>query len=289
MKTNINTTLKRSLVLLIIVLLHVSLAKAQSFTVMSYNIRYDNDWDTKNAWNDRKDNIVKLLTAQNPDIFGIQEGLVNQVKFIAYALKNHKYIGVGRDGGNSGEFSAIFYDTSKFKVLKSGTFWLSETPDKISKGWDAVLNRICTYGLFKNLKTHKKVWVFNTHFDHKGSLSREKSAALILNKIRQINTKKYPVVLTGDLNTNPSEKPVTLLKTELEDALDKSDKPFIGQTGTFNGFNNEAPVLIKIDYIFIKNLNVSNYIHIDDRVNKKHISDHLPIMAILNFKEVSKN
>ncbi|MCF6212417.1 MAG: endonuclease/exonuclease/phosphatase family protein [Flavobacteriaceae bacterium] len=251
---------------------------------MTYNIRYDNDWDTENAWNDRKDNIVKLIKIYNPEFIGVQEALINQVNFIDYALKNHKYIGMGRDGGNRGEFSAIFYDTTEFKVLKNGTFWLSETPNILSVGWDAALKRICTYGLFKNITTGKKIWVFNTHFDHKGNLARKKSATLILKKIGDINTKNYPVVFMGDLNSTPKEKPIQIFKSQLTDTFDLSKRPFKGSIGTFNGFVINKPVVTKIDYIFIKKLNVSSYSHLDDRVNNKHISDHLPILATLNFK-----
>lgn len=252
--------------------------------IISYNIRYDNDWDKENAWQDRKYKIVDLLKKYNPAVFGIQEALENQVVFIDKSFSQFSYIGIGRDGGNKGEFSPIFYDNSKFKVLENGTFWLSKTPSKASKGWDAALNRICTYGLFENLKTNKKMWVFNTHFDHKGAKARKKSAVLILKKIQQLNTANYPVILMGDLNTKPHEKPLEILKTKLSDALEISAKPLNGSIGTFNAFKNE-PITTRIDYIFIQKLEVLAFTHIDDLIgNSKHISDHNPVMITIKNK-----
>ena len=121
--------------------------------------------------------------------------------------------------------------------------------------------------------------VFNTHFDHIGIKARKNSAKLILKKIKDINTDKFPVVLMGDFNLKPGEKPVQLIKRYMHDGLDFSKTPFQGPKGSFNGFDTEAPIDARIDYIFVKGFDVESYIHIDERMdNGKHISDHLPVL-----------
>lgn len=255
----------------------------QELKVMSYNIKYDNVNDTINNWNDRKEALVDLLAHYEASFIGMQEVLHRQLTYIDSALTNFKYIGVGRDDGvRKGEYSPILYDSTKYRPLDQKTFWLSETPDEISVGWDAAMERICTYGRFEEKTTGKKLYVFNTHFDHIGKEAREKSAGLIFQKIEAVNKENYPVVLMGDLNLTPNELPIKFLQKNLSDAQKISQNPFYGPTGTFNGFDPEMKLDRRIDYIFVQDFLVKNYIHIDDRMeNNKHISDHLPVLAIL--------
>lgn len=252
----------------------------QPHTIVSYNIRYDNNWDIENSWEIRRSNIIQMLIKYSPSILGIQEGLLTQVQYIDSSLINYDYVGVGRDDGkNKGEFCAIYFDTTRYVLLKNSTFWLSETPDTISVGWDAALERICTYGLFKDRITKKEFWVFNTHFDHMGSIAREKSSGLILKRIKKINRQSLPVILMGDFNSIPNSPPVKEIITELSDALQISKEKLHGPRGTFNGFNEDLPIEKRIDYIFTKKLKVLSYRHINDRLeNNRHISDHLPVM-----------
>ena len=249
-------------------------------TIISYNIRYDNRWDKENLWSLRKNRLSQLLMDYDPSIFGIQEGLLNQVEWIDSTLRNYNYIGVGRDDGKGkGEFCAIYFDTTRYEVMESSTFWLSDTPNKVSVGWDAELERICTYGLFKKKMSGKMVWVFNAHFDHVGGLARKKSSELILKTIKEVNTQSLPVVLMGDFNSNPDSDPIKIFKNNLEDALEISSTRLKGPTGTFNGFDKRHPLNNRIDYIFVKGMKVISYRHIDDRLsNNRHISDHLPVM-----------
>ena len=252
----------------------------QPHTIVSYNIRYDNNWDIENSWEIRRSNIIQMLIKYSPSILGIQEGLLTQVQCIDSSLINYDYVGVGRDDGKEkGEFCAIYFDTTRYVLLKNSTFWLSETPDTISVGWDAALERICTYGLFKDRITKKEFWVFNTHFDHMGSIAREKSSGLILKRIKKINRQSLPVILMGDFNSIPNSPPVKEIITELSDALQISKEKLHGPRGTFNGFNEDLPIEKRIDYIFTKKLKVLSYRHINDRLeNNRHISDHLPVM-----------
>ena len=253
---------------------------SQPHSIISYNIRYDNNWDIENSWKIRRNKVSQILVQYSPSIIGIQEGLLNQVQYIDSSLIDYDYVGVGRDDGKKkGEFCAIYFDTTRYVLSKNSTFWLSETPDTISVGWDAALERICTYGLFKDRITKKEFWVFNTHFDHIGVVAREKSSELILKRIDKINRQSLPVVLMGDFNSTPNSPPIKELKTELNDALKISLEKLQGPRGTFNGFNEDLPIEKRIDYIFTNDLKVLSYTHINDRLNNnRHISDHLPVM-----------
>jgi len=253
---------------------------SQPHSIISYNIRYDNNWDIENSWKIRRNKISQILVQYSPSIIGIQEGLLNQVHYIDSSLIDYDYVGVGRDDGKmKGEFCAIYFDTTRYVLLKNSTFWLSETPDTISVGWDAALERICTYGLFKDRITKEEFWVFNTHFDHIGVVAREKSSELILKRINKINHQSLPVILMGDFNSIPNSSPVKEIKTELSDALQISLGKLQGPRGTFNGFNEDLPIEKRIDYIFTNDLKVLSYTHINDRLNNnRHISDHLPVM-----------
>ncbi|MBT8394193.1 MAG: endonuclease/exonuclease/phosphatase family protein [Bacteroidia bacterium] len=253
---------------------------------MSYNIRYDTDYDNENSWDKRKPDLINLIARYKPDIFGVQEGLKNQVDFIKNNLSDYEYTGVGRDDGKSrGEYSAIFYNFSKFKLLKSNTFWLSRTPEKVSVGWDAALPRICTMGVFQNLKTTDSVYVFNTHFDHIGKVSRNLSAALIVEKIKELGLLSKKLVVMGDFNSEPFDQPIQILKMGLDDALFISDNKRIGPIGTFNGFKKAHIPKKRIDYVFSRNLDVTAYIHVDDRrPNGLWVSDHLPVFVEFRSK-----
>lgn len=278
------TSLKVVISLSMALLFSIPILLTQPFSVMTYNIKYDNQQGGQDSWESRRDKMVELVQHYQPAIFGIQEGLVHQLSYLDEALYTYTYTGVGRDDGQEkGEFSAIFYDSTYFELLEYSTFWLSETPDTISVGWDAALERICTYGLFQHLESAQLLWVFNTHFDHVGTVARERSAELILRKIEQINTEKLPVVLMGDFNVLPTDPPIMAVKEQLDDAQLISEQPFYGPPGTFNGFRDE-PMDRRIDYIFTQQLPVHSYIHIDDRLDSnRHISDHLPVLAELEL------
>ena len=252
----------------------------QSHSIMSYNIRYDNKSDLENNWISRRENIIDIFVKYQPSVIGIQEGLINQVHYIDSCLSNYDYVGVGRDDGKSkGEFCAIYYDRNQFILLRNSTFWLSKTPYKVSVGWDAALERICTYALLKDINTQNEFYVFNTHYDHVGEKARERSSSLILEKIFEINSKNLPVVLMGDFNSNPDSVEIKIIKEYFSDGLNISKKSLIGPTGTFNGFDLGSPIERRIDYIFTKGIDILSYMHIYQKINNKmHISDHLPVM-----------
>ncbi len=273
---------KNTIILATLLIMSVNLI-GQDLKIMTYNIKYDNKNDTVNNWNDRKKAMVELLKNHDPSIIGMQEVLLNQLEYLNESLKAYDYIGVGRDDGKQkGEFSPILYNAKKLKLLQSNTFWLSKTPNEISVGWDAAMERICTYGLFEDLRTKNNFWVFNTHFDHIGIKARKKSAKLILKKIKRINTDKFPVILMGDFNLRPEEKPIQTIKKRMNDGIAISKTPFSGPKGSFNGFNVAAQITNRIDYIFVRDFEVADYVHIEERLEKgKHISDHLPVLLTI--------
>ncbi|WP_396195077.1 endonuclease/exonuclease/phosphatase family protein [Flavobacterium sp.] len=278
--------MKKILFSLMIILVFSSTISAQKLKLMTYNIRLDLASDGENAWPNRKAYWASQVGFYEPDILGIQEALPHQVTDIASLLPNYNYIGTGRDGEGKGESSNIFYQKNRFKVLLENTFWLSETPDKISKGWDAALNRVCTYALFKDHKTKQTFWVFNTHLDHMGELARTNSILLILSKIAALNTKNYPVFLMGDFNSEPTEERIINLKKEMPDSHDISEEKPFGPSGTFNGFKHNEGVTKRIDYIFLSKNNpfkVKKYAILSDAKDLKYPSDHLPVFIELKI------
>jgi endonuclease/exonuclease/phosphatase family metal-dependent hydrolase len=259
---------------------------AQNLKIMSYNIRFDNPIDGEDAWANRKEFLCAQFAFYEPDVFGIQEALPNQVTDIKSALPKYNCIGISRDGKEKGESSTIFFNTKRLELLTENTFWLSETPEIISKGWDAALNRICTYILLKDKKTNQAFWVFNTHLDHQGEIAKTKGIELILSKIKTLNTKNYPVVLMGDFNSEPTEERIVNLKKQMIDSRDISEQKPFGPTGTFNGFKHNEAVTKKIDYIFLSKENhfkVKKYAVLTDSKNLKYPSDHLPVFVELTF------
>lgn len=258
----------------------------QTMRVMSYNIRLDVESDGINRWDNRKAMLAGQVQFYEPDFMGIQEGLPHQVQYLDSVLTTYKYIGVGRDDGkNQGEFSAIFYNEKKYKAVQQSTFWLSQTPDKPGLGWDAVCNRICTYGLFEDLKTKKQVWVFNTHFDHVGEVARVESAKLILKKIKELNTHNLPFILTGDFNLEDDSESIKLIAAQLNDSK-TTGKQVFGPTGTFNAFKHNEPVTKRIDYIFTSKsgITVSKYAVLSDSQDCRYPSDHLPVYAEIEVR-----
>lgn len=269
------------LVFAVMLLLTVNSFYGQNLKIMTYNIRLDVASDGENAWPKRKDYFTSQIGFYGPEIFGVQEATPNQVLDIASALPNYNRFGVGREEGGLGEACTIYYKKDRFKVEQSNTFWLSETPNVVSRGWDAACNRVCTYGLFKDLKTKKSFWIFNLHLDHMGEEARVKGVQLVLSKMKELNTKNYPAFLMGDFNSEPNTTQIGEIKKVMDDTKDVSiEKPF-GPSGTFNDFKHNEPVTLLLDYIFIsKNsgFKVQKHAVLSDSKDLKYPSDHLPVL-----------
>lgn len=264
--------------------------QAQQLTVATYNMRNDNNTDdakSGNGWKQRYPVIASLIRFHRFDIFGTQECLYHQLKDLQTLLPNFDYIGVGRDDGKqAGEYSAIFYNTGKFKVLDQGNFWLSQTPDKPSLGWDATCcNRICTWGYFQDKSNGKKFYVFNTHYDYQKDLARNESSKLILAKIKEI-AKGQPVIFMGDLNGgNDSEWYKKIAQSGiLEDTYKLAKDPYTNN-GTFNGFGKNLASDEMIDHIFVsKQFTVKRWGILSDSYHGRYPSDHFPVMAVVELK-----
>ena len=207
-----------------------------SITVASYNLRNANGSDSAkgNGWGQRYPVIAKMVQYHDFDIFGTQECFIHQLKDMKEALPGYDYIGVGRDDGKEkGEHSAIFYRTDKFDVIEKGDFWLSETPDVPSKGWDAVLPRICSWGHFKCKDTGFEFLFFNLHMDHIGKKARVESAYLVQDKMKELGKgKELPAILTGDFN------------------VDQTHQSY-ATNGTFNDFDPDSFTESRIDHVFV--------------------------------------
>jgi endonuclease/exonuclease/phosphatase family metal-dependent hydrolase len=259
----------------------------QNLKIMTYNIRLDVAVDGENDWSNRKDFFTSQIQFYEPDIFGVQEATPNQVIDISKALIQYNKIGIGREGIGKGEASAIYYKKERFLVNRETTFWLSETPNEISKGWDAACNRVCTFGLFEDLKNNTKFWVFNTHLDHIGKIARTKGIELIVDKIALVNKDNYPVFFMGDFNSEPEENRILELKRIMNDSREFSlEKPF-GPFGTFNNFKYNEPVTKRIDYIFIsKNSGfiIQKYAVLTDSKNLRFPSDHFPVLIEISIQ-----
>ena len=260
--------------------MHITITAEPIITIISYNIKFDNKNDTLNNWEYRKNKLAKILKINNPSFIGIQEGLLHQVEFIKSKLPNYNYLGVGRDDGETkGEFCAIYYDSSRYRLLNHSTFWLSKTPDIVSIGWDAALERVCTYGYFIDKMNNDRLWVFNTHFDHLGRRSRFESSRLIMKKINRLNKLKDPTILMGDFNALPDSDEIKLIKTKLDDTMELSSQKHEGPTGTFNGFDIKNNIEKRIDYIFTSELDIISHHHLNIRLQSNHhVSDHLPVL-----------
>jgi len=270
MKTNI---------FILIVLTGLIIGCSPTSTLISFNIRHDYHTDKQNSWGNRKQEVIEFIKKYDPDIIGIQEGAKKTVSMLNKSLENYQFVGVGVDGKTKGEYTAIFYNTSKYKAIKDMTFWLSETPNIPSIGWDAEVIRICTYAAFVRKSSKDTVHVFNAHFDHKGRKAKEKSAELIIKKINELDLLQKNIVVMGDLNSRIKDKGIKKLNSMLDDGAKISKAPDIGAKGTFNFFNKDYKPSIQIDYIFTKNLKVLNYKHLNDkRKNGLWLSDHLPIL-----------
>lgn len=258
--------------------------------VMTYNIRFAGsaDDEANNSWNSRKDLVAEVIRFNKADIFGLQEALHSQIADINNSFPKYDWVGVGReDGREGGEYSPIFFNTEKFKLVHTSTFWLSETPDSVSIGWDAAFKRVVTWAEFNFQNTEKKFFVFNTHFDHIGETARLNSAKLILKMIKEI-AGDNPAILTGDFNAQSDSPPYSILTNGLDaekrfyltDAEAVNSNIHYGSHITFNGFGNDIQPGNKIDFIFVNDkVNVKEHGVISETFDGKYPSDHFPVIA----------
>jgi endonuclease/exonuclease/phosphatase family metal-dependent hydrolase len=269
-------------------------AESPVLRVITYNIRYENQADTGTiSWSNRKPFILSTILFHQADIIGMQEVLHSQLVYFDSALNNFSHAGVGReDGKEKGEYAPIYFNKNVFDLLQDSTFWLSSTPEIVSKGWDAALERICTWLKIKDKRNGKIFFVFNTHFDHQGIQAREESAKLLLQQMHRI-AGELPVILTGDFNTPEKTKPIESITGKnskntyfLYDAMYRSDLPHHGSYTTFCGFNVLKGIIgDRIDYIFTsRHFSILNHATLTDFKEGHFPSDHFPVFSTLKLK-----
>lgn len=279
--------MKRLLVFIASVALLVSCNCTDKISVMSFNIRLspNDQFDGDNSWLYRKSAAVGMIQEVSPDLFGIQEGLFDQVNYLNDNLPEYGRYGVGRDDGQErGEANAIFYKKERFEMLDCGTFWLSATPDSVSRGWDGACNRVVTWTRLKDKKGKgKEIFFFNTHFDHIGTIAREESGKLIVSRIKEMVPEGTPVFLTGDFNANYDNSILAPIREFMKMAREES--PVSDTLNTFNNWGKTVPMDGQniIDHIFCKNATPFKYETLTGSYGVQFVSDHYPIIAYFNI------
>ncbi|MFY8004653.1 MAG: endonuclease/exonuclease/phosphatase family protein [Chitinophagaceae bacterium] len=257
---------------------------------MSYNIRLNVASDGENAWDKRKQQVAQLINFFEPDILGCQEVKYEQLLYLKNSLLHGNYVGVARDDGKTeGEFSPIFYNSQKYTKLKEGTFWLSATPQQVSRGWDAACNRVCTYVLLQHKLTKRKFWVANTHLDHEGVVARKQSVELIHKQLQKLsNHFNIPVIITGDFNEQPHEPALQFMLQNYRNARAESLVAPMGNADTWNSFAFNIEPKGCIDYLFLSPNSpwqVRKFATITQSYQLKYPSDHFPVFSILKWKK----
>lgn len=294
-------TWKKLSILIGLILFEMATTHAQMMRVMTFNIRYDNPTDGPDAWPERKTEVAMFLNDREYAVIGLQEVLYAQLLFLDSALVDFDYVGVGReDGKRAGEFAPIFYRTNEFELLDQGTFWLSETPDVPSVGWDAALPRICTWCILKSKLLQTAVLIMNAHLDHLGLNARQQSALLMLEKMEILSKHgQIASVVMGDFNADFSEQSVRTLSSKMRSCFlsQHQNEPHVQPTAettdgsgvqnvpaTFNGFKTNDDGGKMIDHIFIHECEVlSCDVSEDVRTNGRHLSDHFAVTALLQI------
>jgi endonuclease/exonuclease/phosphatase family metal-dependent hydrolase len=195
-------------------------------------------------------------------------------------LDDYSWIGVGRDDGkDKGEATAILFRSGRFSLQGQKNLWLSQTPQQVSRGWDATYRRTLTIAQLLDAQTKKALYVFNTHFDNEGEMARQESAKLLLAEMDKLD-QQLPVVVTGDFNTKADSKAYEILTEKLMDAEKSSSTPATGGSKTFNGFGEDTEVDNKIDFIFAnKLLKVMSHQIDTTTYNNLYPSDHYPLVV----------
>lgn len=262
-------------------------AQSDNIKVMTYNIRcgFCENVNDINHWSKRKFLLAHLIKMQNPDLIGLQEAEQFQIKDLIDMLGDYSFYGVGRDDGRKkGESAVILYKKNRFILKSEKTLWLSETPKKVSKGWDAALNRTVTITRLIDKHTTKSFYFLNTHFDHMGEKARTESSKLILNECKNVSG-LFPIILVGDFNYTSTSEGYRIITENLFDAGVISETPAAGGNISFNGFGNDIQPNNKIDFIFVSDkIQVLSHLIDTTLYNGLYPSDHYPVISEIKFK-----
>lgn len=270
---------------------------AELIRVGSYNIRYNGercaDRGTVNDWEKRKGDVAELIRKLDLDVFGLQEVCPDQIAFLRRELPEFAFVGEHREADRqSGEASPVAYRRSRFAEERSGTFWLSETPEiPASKSWNTRCPRVCSYLVLREKTSGRRLCFANTHTDHISAEAREKGMLLIIRRMREFAL-GAPIVFTGDHNCRHGDAPAVAVRKFLADARDVSLTADPGPMNTFQGFGayKDGPVDVhgrayddyRIDYIYVTpGMKVHDFVTHGDRRPGTDLypSDHYPVTA----------
>ena len=261
-------------------LMGVACNRTSEIKVMSYNIRLSSgtiEADSIYHWEHRKQASLELMHQEQPTVFGLQEACPAQMDYMVENLPEYGYIGVGRDDGKrKGEFMSIFYKKDEVELIDGGTFWLSQTPDQVTKGWDAACFRTCTWTILKKKDTGKKFVYLNTHLDHKGQEARKESIKLIVAKAEELTGGKLPVFITADFNSPTTNEIFKPMQSAMKDA--RVEAPVTDERGTLNCWGTTPPGVV-IDHIFFRGAEAQKFEVLRDKdYGAPYVSDHYPVM-----------
>ena len=261
-------------------LMGVACNRTSEIKVMSYNIRLSSgtiEADSIYHWEHRKQASLELMHQEQPTVFGLQEACPDQMDYMVENLPEYGYIGVGRDDGKrKGEFMSIFYKKDEVELIDGGTFWLSQTPDQVTKGWDAACFRTCTWTILKKKDTGKEFFYLNTHLDHKGQEARKESIKLIVAKAEELTGGKLPVFITADFNSPTTNEIFKPMQSAMKDA--RVEAPVTDERGTLNCWGTTPPGVV-IDHIFFRGAEAQKFEVLRDKdYGAPYVSDHYPVM-----------
>lgn len=261
---------------------------AESISIMSYNIRSStkNEQDGPNGWEYRKEAAVRMLLTEKPDVVGMQEEMPDQEAYLHEHLSSlYEGVSISRDPEKKAdEACTVFYNKAKYNLIRTNTFWLSETPDIPSRGWDGKYKRIVTYVYVQNKKTGQMYLVFNTHLDHKGVVAREKSLQLIADSAIAIGGDTIPMFVMGDLNVTPDAPELAPMWRVMK--LAQREAPVTDTSYTFHGYRENKGKMI--DYIYYRNASALEFRILRDGYGVPYLSDHYPITGLFSTLPITK-
>jgi endonuclease/exonuclease/phosphatase family metal-dependent hydrolase len=257
--------------------------------VMTFNLWTDHP--ASQAWSKRRPAVLALLRQHQPDLIGFQEATFPRIEWLASELKEYNWFGVGRDDGDEeGELNPFFFRSDRIQRGRSMTLWLSPTPEKPSRGWDAGCHRIATFCEFSLPgSTAPPFLAINTHFDHWGKRARNESSQLLVKEIHTWDPHR-PVVLLGDFNCSESSaayRELTSAESAFKDARKICEHPTEGPFRTWRGFLGSGFGRERLDYIFTRHFRVQRHAVLEDKPNGRYPSDHLPVLCDLEFNSPS--
>lgn len=254
-------------------------------SVISFNIRVDNAADGTNVWRNRRDAVVTMIERERPMLLGLQEAQPHQITYLSEHCPDYAWYGLGRDTGKvppatdsyaAEETMAIFWRTAELELLDKGTFWLSETPDQVSKGWDASYRRTCTWAGFRHKKSGQTCYFFNTHLDNDGKVAREESIKLLVSRMKTINSKRRVSFLTADFNSNVTDACFAPLHVYMRDARANA-----AVSDDYPSWNGSGASTGRLDHVFFSgdNCTAREFRTLRGDYGVPYISDHYPVAA----------